>query len=217
MVVAEAYLHFERLSRPSPLRSVGESAFPIVEQAAREFLTRFEYQRLAEVVVEEGSLRLRGRIRVTAGALLTAFIGYGAVRQSIDYARRDGKTAAGWINDHLREMLSLSGTDVIARRRFAPAPTRLRTLFDSVEAGQLTAAAAAAEAEKLFRAYGEDSRTIQRVVDALRAELADVQPVDAPSDRSRKRRVDKSPVAILRGKRISVFRDRAGSVRVVED
>ena len=94
MIAVEGYLHFHHFVGEAPPRELASAALPIVEWAAVEYLSQFDYPRRAEVVVEGGSTKLRGVIRVTA----TVLIAYGGLRQALDYARKDGRAAATWID-----------------------------------------------------------------------------------------------------------------------
>jgi hypothetical protein len=216
MIVSEAYLRFEPYRRVGSMRELGTLLFPIIEAAAHEFFTEFPYERKGQIIIEAGSLRNRGIVRVTAAAL-TAFIGYGGVRQAIDYARRDGQAAASWINEQVRGRLSLESRQIVAQRRFTPAPTRLRSLFDSVAADHLSPQEAAAKAEQLFRHYGETEEVIQRVMEQLQMELM-LTPRSGGQRRNAKPPRDiPSRAVALPGKRVNVFRDQSGVLRIVED
>jgi hypothetical protein len=215
MIVGEGYLRFEPRMQ-MPLSEVAKLTFPVVETAGQRFFELFAEKRGAEVVVEDGSLRLLGRVRVTAAVLVSTFVGYGAVRQAVDYARHDGRIAAGWINQQIRELFSLTSDAVHTQRRRTPEPTRLLRLFDSVASGELSPDDAAREAEELFRQRGESSQTIQRVIPNLRRELASVVVADTQRPKRTPARRYLSPSAALPGRRVTVYRDERGTLRVVE-
>jgi len=215
MVVSESYLHFEPRDWRLPRPQIGELVIPLLERATNQFLVEFREPKRAEVVVDEGSIRLRGLIRLTAMAL----IGYGGIRTGIDYAWRDGKAAAGWVNERVQERLAIPNTDVIARRRGSPAPAQLHRLFENVEFGALSREEAVRRAEKLFRDYGESEETIRVVMNRFTEEIYSAQPItDGPAPRRQTPLQEKQPQPLKTPmRRIRFFRDSTGHIRIVEE
>lgn len=214
MILVEGYFHFRHFPDEPPPRELGDIVLPIAEQAALRYLTAFDYPRRGEVVVEEGSTKVRAIVRTTAMVLLT----YGGVRQAIDYARQDGRAAAGWVLRQVGRVLDVPSGARIASRRYTPGPTRLKRLFDSVEAGHLSAADAAARAEEIFAAHGEPPGTVAAVTDAVRQELGLLAPAQfLPRPPRQRVGVMSAARAALPGRRLRVYRDSTGRVQYVEE
>lgn len=208
MIVSEAYLRLEVNLSARQKRELGSAILPITEAAGREFFADFAVNRIGEVVVEDGSTKLRARIRASAIMLVSlggAIGGYGTIRSGLDYMWRDGRTAAGWITAHIKDQLPVAPET--ARRR-APAATRLRMLFERVERGELSAKEAANRAQVVLEEYHETSDTTRRVIHQLRAEFEAVERRETiPRRRKPTFPVASTPQAIRPGKRLRIFRD----------
>jgi len=216
MVISESYLHFElRALRLLP-PEIGRRVLPLVERAAQQILVEFTGARRAEVIVEEGSIRIMGLIIVG----LDLFARFGEIRSGLDYALHDGKAAAGWINEHVQKTLTIPRQDLIARRRFSPAPTQLLRLFRKVQSGSMSPEEATQRAEELFHDYGESEDTIRPVMERFTKEIRSVQ--QTLDHRPPKRRPVPSPNREARPvakptRRIRLFRDATGQLRIVEE
>jgi hypothetical protein len=169
MIVSESYLHFEPLRRRDP-SEVGGLVLPLVERAASMFFVEFRDAREAEVLIIEGSIRLKGLIRVAAATL----IGFGGIRSGIDYAIHDGKAAAAWINQQVQESLEIPNNAVIARRGQTPSPTQLRRLFESVRSGAMSPEEATDRACQVLIRDGENESTIRDLRGPVWRELREV-------------------------------------------
>lgn len=217
MVVSESYLHFELRALRVPPREIGGRVLPLVERAAKDILVEFRGVRRAEVIVEEGSIRLMGLI-IVGLELLAKF---GEIRSGLDYALHDGKAAAGWINEHVQKALTIPSKDIIAKRRFSPAPTQLLRLFRKVQSGSMSPEEATQRAEELFHHYGESEDTIRPVMERFTREIRSVpqtldysptkrRPVPSPNR--------EAPRSVARPtRRIRFFRDANGRLRIVEE
>ena len=173
MIVSEAYLRLANTLGPGRRKDLAHLAFPIAERAAQEFFASYGTERIAEVVVEEGSTKLKARIRTSAIAVVSLIAGYGTVRSGLDYMWRDGRSAATWMVDHIEPILPEHPG---YRRRHSPAPTRLKKLFDSVETGRLSVDEAMERAANILNEYRETHETIQRVLAAIEHELNSIVP-----------------------------------------
>ena len=87
-----------------------------MERAAQQVLVEFRGARRAEVIVEEGSIRLMGLI-IVGLELLAKF---GEIRSGLDYALHDGKAAAGWINEHVQKRRQFQVKTLSLRENLAP-------------------------------------------------------------------------------------------------
>lgn len=208
MIISETYVRFDALGPTQSRRDLGRTLFPIAEQAGREFFNAFAIPRIAEVVIEDGSTKVRTRVRASAIALLTIAGGYGTVRTGIDYARNDGRAAAAWMLDQIRPVLPISEREPVITRRRSPAGTRLHRLFERVRSGELSADEATDSAERLLREYGETQETITRVGAALRDEFHRIMPLQH-MPKPRQSPVPRPQVAtsVRPGRRLSLFRD----------
>lgn len=216
MIVSEAYLRIQiDLSDPDK-RRIGAVILRIAETAGQEFFQGYETALIGEAVIEDGSSKVRARIRTSAIALVS-FVGvYGTVRAGLDYMWHDGKKAARWMVEHMEPTLP---EEPGVRRSRAPAAARLRKLFERIEAGEITAAEASEQAEGILREYLEQPDTIKMVVEQLSKEFNAISP-SMPIRRERPSTVIsiRKPTPIRAGKRLSVFRDpRTGDVRFVEE
>ena len=141
----------------------------------------------------------------------------GGLSSALDYARHDGKLAAGWVNDRVQEVLAIPKEDIVSRRRRTPAPTQLLKLFENVRTGAMSPEEAADHAEELFRKWGESEETIREVMKPLHQEIQAIQPTS--DERPRKRPVypyEPRP-AIGPTRRLRFLRDPTGQIRIVEE
>ncbi|SRR6266566_194804 len=161
MLIAESFIHLRAVDLP--LRELAAIELEIAETAAREFLRRFDPS--VEVRVEEASRKLWARFMTVATVL--GF--YGGIRSTVEYAVKDGQRAAGWVNEQVLHRLEVPDSNVVRQESRLGVPGELKMLFDSVQAGVMTADQATKRAMALLQAEAIDDKT--RAVLALR--LAD--------------------------------------------
>ena len=218
MIVSETYLKLAASLGPGRRKDLAYAVFPVAEHAAQEFLASYGAARIAEVVVEEGSTKLRSRIRTSAIVIGGLVGGYGTIRSGLEYMWRDGRHAAAWMANQIEPLLP-EHPDVTRLR--APAPVRLKRLFDSVESGELTADEALERAQAIFVEYQESPETIHQVLHAIEPEIRSLtvreHPASPRAHRVPSPRPPARPTPIRAAGSVSLFRDpKTRRVVVVE-
>jgi len=218
LIISETYVRFGDLGPEQSRRGLARDLFPITEDAARVFFNAFDAPRVGEVLIEDGSTKVRARIQSSAIALLALVGGYGTVRTGVEYARNDGRAAAAWMLNRVRPLLPIRPGEPITTRRRSPAATRLHRLFEGVQAGEMSADEATDRAEQILQEYGETTDTIAKVGGALQEEFRRIVPahrVRTPRPRPLPR--PEKYAAIRAGRQLRVFRDpRTGELTFSE-
>ncbi|NTU44343.1 MAG: hypothetical protein HGA99_02320 [Chlorobiaceae bacterium] len=227
MIISESYLHFDFPSYRDPLE-VGEFVFPFVEYAASHFFLKLSDKRRTEIIIVDGSIRLKGLISISAKVL----IGYGSIRSGIDYLAQDGKAAANWVNRYVQEQLKLPNDAVIARRVRTPGPTRLLRLYENVRSGTMSPEEATRRANKLFIEYGESDGMIHELIVPMSRELQLLAPQNdkvvlkkkylggaIQETHSRRETFPDERVRplVVPARRFRIVRDSSGRIKVIDE
>jgi hypothetical protein len=152
--IAQAYVHVhsKRISSDQ-LVELSDSVYHIALESAHRF---FPFDVEITVSVEEGSLKQK----ITFAAAASVLVFYGSIRQSIDYAIRDGRFATGWINQQLTSRTGPRREDQIKVMRRTLVAGQLDRLFRKVEDGSLSPEAAT-EAALAILATSESQDTVR--------------------------------------------------------
>ena len=167
--------------------------------------------------VEEGSINGKGKIAVAIGALYIGIGNYGSFISGLQTIRDQVVAASNYLADQANSKFD---ADMTVKRKGGIA-TQLHRLFTKVQSGQLTAAEAMFEAEKLIGADATDSPDF---MDALRnlfmtaprhhlqtelgLEVQEfIEPRDENVEHEPKSQISRPPVAPFPHLRIEVWRD----------
>ena len=115
VILAQAYLAFDRHLPEENLLRLAEFIFESTEAAADKYLSRLSVQ--ASVQVEEGSVKTWAKFTgKAAGVIASAIIGYGGLRTGIDYIYKDARAAANLVNtDIIQHEKKLHREDLIRK------------------------------------------------------------------------------------------------------
>ena len=106
-----------------------------------------------EIIAEEGSIKTWLKIS------LAIFIGYGSIRQSIDYAIKDSKEISKIATETVISGKNIKHKEIINRRTTIEDPQKLLKLFELVESGKLSAIEATEAASKILQINPEKITT----------------------------------------------------------
>ena len=87
-----------------------------------------------EIITEEGSIKTWLKISLA----INIFIGYGSIRQSIDYAIKDSKEISRIVTDAVISGKNIKREEIINRRTTIEDPKKLLGLFQQVQSGKLS-------------------------------------------------------------------------------
>lgn len=148
IIIAEPYLRFSTSIARSALQRAAENVLENVQPLVLSSYTEQgrEFDIRIFVRVEVGSTK----VWVTVSAAASVLIGYGSIRQSIDYLVKDAKTVAGVVAGHAGGSLGLPNATPSYQQRRLGLPGQLQRLFREVQRHELDADAATARAIQLI-------------------------------------------------------------------
>ena len=134
------------------LRTYAERLF--TEADARAALLAFDDYGF-QLELEQGSLKGRNLLVVSAFALADVVAHYGSVRQGMREIAADAKGITEFVVERAPELIGSKEAKLKYKRSNAGAVGKLNRLFDEVAAGKLTAAQAEAQALRMLEEYGD--------------------------------------------------------------
>jgi hypothetical protein len=167
ILIGELYARYSSTLAESELPNIAERAFVFAESTSQAHYGD-RYARLGistAVRIDIGSTRTW--ISIFAVSALNLFIGYGGIRQSIEYARKDIDNLARNIFPKLPELLGMKDTAPEYHAHRLGFLRELEKLFVEVKEGDLAVEAATAQAMLLLKKHGvldeiEDSAILEK-------------------------------------------------------
>jgi hypothetical protein len=152
------------------LRRLSVSIYEAATETVRRGPTFGDMQIVLDV--EEGSIRARSKLLVTAIAVGMFLEHYGGIREGAEYLARDVMTVGSWIIDRVVQEAGVSHEGIISSRRSATLARRIRGIIAKVESGELTGDVATRRITELLDPDGEgaiptslvDTSLVDRVV-----------------------------------------------------
>jgi hypothetical protein len=177
--VATVRFHYQRVD-DQEFRQLGVSLFDVANSEATTLLSMQGAQVVLEL--EEGTLRVRTRLLVTATGLAAFLSSYGSIRQGAEYLAKDVMRAASAIISRVTDRAGIPPQAVIRSRRSATLTWRLRHILGQLERGEVTADETTKRIVHLLDPDAEDAIP-ESLIARIASEVGDV-PRSAPDRRA---------------------------------
>jgi hypothetical protein len=177
IVLAEAYARYSSTLSEQGLGHAAEDLLTFAEGIAQDYYgDRYrEFGIAISVRIEIGTTRVW--ITVFAASALQIFVQYGSIRQSIDYAIKDGQTITRRILPEVPQVLNIPDRYAERHEQRLGLSGRLRRLFTRVERGELSVDEAVSRAIELLEKSEESLEAVTKLKQQLDVEFhTEVRP-----------------------------------------
>lgn len=165
ITLLESYVNYSGVFLDVNLKKLTKEVLAILEEESSGSFSKFELE--YEVYIEEGSLKLKSRIKVAVNVLIIC----GGLRGCVQYAYDDAMAVSQWVSTKTKSIETFRNQPITYSRSDAGDLSRIRKLLDQADGGLITQNDAIKKASKILNISSVQSNEKEMLVELIASDF----------------------------------------------